>query len=291
VVSEVASACVAPPPWSGDAAATQVAADGHPGDVLFRVLGPIEFGHEGRTADLGPPKQRAFLAILLLNANQITPVDRIVDLLWPDGPPRQAAHAIQVYASELRKALDPIVGRGAIVWQAPGYLLRVDRNALDATVVERLTTEGVRQLGAGDLAAAEVTLGQARELWRGPPLAEFTYEEFAQEEIRHLTDVWLEGTEALAEAKSGLGDEATALSLAEAAIREDPLRERPQEVRIRSLYRLGRASEALRAYEQCRQHIAHELGAAIAASSLRDLAPATPATPAASGRSPSSRAP
>jgi basic membrane lipoprotein Med (substrate-binding protein (PBP1-ABC) superfamily)/DNA-binding SARP family transcriptional activator len=260
VVTEVASAGTAPPPWSGDATATQVATDGHPGDVLYRVLGPIEVGHEGRTADLGPPKQRAFLAILLLNANQITPVDRIVDLLWPDGPPRHAAHAIQVYASELRKALDPIVGREAIVWQAPGYLLRVDRNALDATVVERLTTEGVRQLGAGDLAAAEVTLGQARELWRGPPLAEFTYEEFAQEAIRHLTDVWLEGTEALAEAKSDLGDEATALKLAEAAIREDPLRERPQEVRIRSLYRLDRAAEALRAYEQCRQHIADELG-------------------------------
>jgi DNA-binding SARP family transcriptional activator/basic membrane lipoprotein Med (substrate-binding protein (PBP1-ABC) superfamily) len=227
--------------------------------VDYRVLGPLEVAQDGRSADLGPPKQRALLAILLLHANEIVPVDRLIDLLWPDLPPRHAAHAIQVYVSELRRVLEPLAGEHVIEWRAPGYVLRVDPETLDANLAERLVKEAAHEIEIGDLAAADSTLGRARELWRGPPLADFVYEEFAQDDIRHLTDVWLEGTETLAEVKLGLGDTTEVLTLAEAAIRQDPLRERAHEFRMLALYRAGRAAEALRSYESYRRALAEEL--------------------------------
>jgi len=227
--------------------------------VAYRILGPIEVEEDGRVANLGPPKQRALLAILLLNANQIVPVDRLIDLLWANRPPRRAAHAIQVYVSELRRVLEPLAGRDVIAWRSPGYALNVDPDTLDAIVAEHLVTEAAHDVEAGDLAAADAALGRARELWRGPPLSDFVYEEFAQDDIRRLTEIWLTGTETMAEVKLGLGDPATVLSLAEAAIREDPLRERPRELQMLSLYRIGRAVDALRSFEDYRRCLAAEL--------------------------------
>jgi basic membrane lipoprotein Med (substrate-binding protein (PBP1-ABC) superfamily)/DNA-binding SARP family transcriptional activator len=228
--------------------------------VAYRILGPFEVAVEGRAVALGPPKQRALLAILLLHANEILPVDRLIELLWAGRPPRHAAHAIQVYVSELRRVLEPVAGSDVIAWRSPGYVLTMDPDALDANLVERLVAEGARQAGVGDLGAADALLGRARQLWRGPPLSDFVYEEFAQDDIRHLTDVWLNGTETLAQVKLGLGDPAEGQLLAEAAIRQDPLRERPCELRMRSLYRSGHAAEALRAYEAYRRSLAAELG-------------------------------
>ena len=228
--------------------------------VAYRILGPFEVAVDGRAVALGPPKQRALLAILLLHANEIMPVDQLIELLWAGRPPRHAAHAIQVYVSELRRALEPVAGGDVIAWRPPGYVLTMDPDALDASLVERLVAEGARHVEAGDLGAADAVLDRARQLWRGPPLSDFVYEEFAQDDIRHLTDVWLKGTETLAEVKLGLGDAAEAQLLAEAAIRQDPLRERPCELRMLSLYRGGHAAEALRAYEAYRRSLAAELG-------------------------------
>lgn len=238
----------------------------------YRVLGPIEVASDGQVASLGPPKQRALLAILLLHANEIVPVDRCVDLLWPDRPPRSAAHAVQVYVSELRSALEPLGCRDAIRWQAPGYVLRLGQDELDAITVERLVAQGERELQADNVADAASTLGRARELWRGPPLADFVYDEFAQEDIRRLTETWLRGTELLADVQLRRGSLLDGLALAEAAIREDPLRERPRELQLLALYRLGRSADALRAFESYRRALDDELDLSPAAAlvHLRD---------------------
>jgi DNA-binding SARP family transcriptional activator len=78
--------------------------------MLFRLLGALEAGAGGTTVELGAPKQRALLAILLLHVGEIVPVDRLIDLLWGDDPPRTAAHSIQIYVPELRKAPEPVAG-------------------------------------------------------------------------------------------------------------------------------------------------------------------------------------
>ena len=62
----------------------------------FRLLGALEVSAQGTVAELGPPKQRALLAILLLHAGEIVPIDRLTDLLWGEDPPRTANHSIQI---------------------------------------------------------------------------------------------------------------------------------------------------------------------------------------------------
>jgi len=226
----------------------------------FRILGSLEAVADSATADLGPPKQRALLAILLLHVGEIVSVDRLIESLWPERPPRTAAHSIQIYVSELRKALAPLASGELIVTRQPGYQLQASSEAIDARQFERLVDQGLRHLQNGDRATGTELLRSALALWRGPALSDFTYEEFAQPYIRRLNDRHLDAIEELAAAVLAAGMIPDALSLLEAAIREDPLRERSREILMLALYRSGRHAEALRTYQRLRQLLGDELG-------------------------------
>src|SRR5256714_2292837 len=144
--------------------------------MRFRVLGPLEaLDGAGRPVRLGAPKQRVLLGMLLLHADRPVPVDRLVDALWPDGPPRSARQVLRTYASALRAALS-LDGLSA---QPAGYRLVVPPDELDLTVFERLADEGERALAGGDLplaaerlprarVAEELGIGPGPELRRGP---------------------------------------------------------------------------------------------------------------------------
>lgn len=182
------------------------------------MLGTLEAIGDGVVADLGPPKQRALLALLLLHSNQIVPVDVLVDGLWGDDPPRQAQHAVQVYVSELRRALAPLAGDEVVAWRAPGSVLSADEDAIDVPRFERLVADGLRRSEAGDADRAAALLREALALWRGPPLADVAYEEFAQPTIRRLTEARLVALEALAGLALGAADDAEALALADTVV-------------------------------------------------------------------------
>lgn len=226
----------------------------------FRILGSLEAVAGAATADLGTPKQRALLAILLLHAGEIVSVDRLVESLWPERPPRTAAHSIQIYVSELRKALAPLAAGDLIATRQPGYQLQASDDAIDARQFERLVDEGMRHLQAGERPAGAAMLRSALTLWRGPVLADFAFEEFAQPYIRRLNDRHLDAIEELAAVELAAGLISDALSLVEAAIREDPLRERSREILMLALYRAGRHAEALRTYQRLRKLLVEELG-------------------------------
>jgi DNA-binding SARP family transcriptional activator/basic membrane lipoprotein Med (substrate-binding protein (PBP1-ABC) superfamily) len=238
--------------------------------VAFRMLGALEATGGGVRADLGPPKQRALLALLLLHPNEIVPVDVLVDGLWGDEPPRQAQHAVQVYVSDLRRALAPLGGGEVLAWRSPGYVLSAGDDEIDARRFERLAAEGTRESSGGDPARAAALLREALGLWHGPPLADVAYEEFAQPAIRRLTEVHLAAGETLAGLDLAAGRDAEALPLAESVVAEDPLRERARERQMLALYRRGRAADALRAYDELRRGLADEIGAA-PSPSVRDL--------------------
>src|SRR3954447_21252408 len=104
----------------------------------FRILGPLEVQANGRTLDLGGPKQRALLALLLLDANRVVARDSLIDALWDESPPETARKALQVHVSQLRK----LVGRERLATCDPGYVLRVDDGELDAGRCARLLDEG-----------------------------------------------------------------------------------------------------------------------------------------------------
>lgn len=226
----------------------------------FRVLGALEAGAGTVVADLGPPKQRALLAILVLHVGEIVSVDRLTDLLWGDDPPRTAAHSIQIYVSELRKALEPIARRRLIHTRAPGYQLEASADDVDAKRFEALVAQGAAELQGGRHAEAVASLRAALDLWRGPVLSDFAYDEFAQPYVQRFHDLHLDAVETLAAAELAGGQGGRVVPLLEAAIREDPLRERSRELLMLALYRSGRHPEALRTYDQFRELLVEELG-------------------------------
>lgn len=229
--------------------------------MSFRILGALEaHGPGGSSVPLGPPKQRALLTILLLRAGELIPAEQLIDLLWAEEPPRTAAHSIHIYVSELRRILEPIIGPTALRTRPPGYVLEVPTDEIDATRFERLAAEGSRLLAGPDRAKGVRLLQEALGLWRGPALSDFAYEDFAQPYIRRLNDLHLDAIEALAAAELDAGRVAEVMTLLEAAIREDPLRERSRELLMLALYRTGRHAEALRTFEHLREQLEDELG-------------------------------
>ncbi len=226
----------------------------------FRVFGPLSVDSDDGPVDLGPPKQRAVLAILLLHADEIVPTDRIIDLVWGENPPRTAEHSVQIYISELRKALSGGSRADVIATRPPGYVLHAPPDSVDILWFQGLVREGMSALRAGDVVEGKSKLEQALEAWTDAPLAEFTYEEFAQGYIRRLGELRADALEALAEVNLDEGDLDNARDLARRAIAGDPMREGPRRIEMVALYRSGRQAEALRHYGDYQQLLAEELG-------------------------------
>src|SRR5579859_941379 len=146
--------------------------------MKFRVLGPIEAWVGDRKVELGAPKQRALLAVLLLNSERIVSQERLLQLLWQGSPPETAAHALEVYVSNLRKALAPQQPAEVIRRQPPGYLLRVDSESIDLRRFEHLAAKGRQMLDQGDAQGSLLLLREAMSLWRGPAFAGADSSEF-----------------------------------------------------------------------------------------------------------------
>ena len=156
--------------------------------MRFGILGPFEVADDqGRGVALGGPKQRSVLAILLLHAGEVVSIERLIDDLWGERPPATAAKTIQVYVSNLRKALSD----GVVVTQAGGYRLQPKSAEIDLDRFRALAAEGRGALEAGDPQGAAESLRAALALWRGTPLLDFAYEPFAQSEIARLEEARL----------------------------------------------------------------------------------------------------
>jgi DNA-binding SARP family transcriptional activator len=158
----------------------------------IRILGPLEVVAAGDPVDLPSGKARLLLAALVVHANQVVSTDRLFEFLWRGQPPGSAANTLQTYVSHLRRRLEPArrprQQSRLVITREPGYLLAVDRDQIDAVRFERLVGEARPILdSAPDKAAA--LLRTALSLWRGEPLADFTFEPFAQSEITRLTDL------------------------------------------------------------------------------------------------------
>src|SRR5215472_13637701 len=146
----------------------------------FAVLGAFRVDRDGAEVDLGPRLQRTLLAILVVEAGHVVPVDRLLDLLWREEPPAAAIASVQAYVSQLRRVLEP--GRApraparVLVTQDPGYLLRAADGQVDALRFQALARRAHDDLANGQTVAAAAGLDHALVLWRGAPLAEFTGE-------------------------------------------------------------------------------------------------------------------
>ena len=179
-----------------------------------------------------------------------------MEALWPGETPDTAAHAVQVYVSQLRKAL----GADVIARRAPGYSLELEPERVDLHRFVQLASDGRETLAAGDAASSATVLREALVLWRGPALADFAYEPFAQTEIARLEELRTVVLEERVVADLALGRHAELVSELEALVQAQPLRERPRAQLMLALYRSGRQADALAAYRTARETLVEELG-------------------------------
>ena len=208
----------------------------------FRILGPLEVLENGRQINLGGAKQKTLLATLLLRANEVVPIDRLIDALWENEAPETSRKALQVYISQLRKVL----GSERLETKRPGYLLRLESNELDVEHFEQLVAAG--------------EFRKALSLWRGPALAEFADDAFAQSDIARLEELHSACAEDRIDVDLASGRHAQLVGELEALVARHPLRERLRGQLMLALYRSGRQAEALDAYQVGRHLLSDELG-------------------------------
>jgi len=232
--------------------------------VQFRILGPLEVLDDQHLVELGRPKQRALLAVLLVHANQVVALDRLIEELWAQQPPAQATTSLQAYVSNLRRALEP--GRRArtpprvLVTQPPGYRLVVAAEDLDAARFVTLAEEGHRLLEDDQPGPAVQVLREALGLWRGPALADVADEAFAQAERQRLEELRLVVLEDRLAAELALGRHAAAAAELGELVGLHPFRERLHGLLMLALYRAGRQAEALGVFQSARRMLGEELG-------------------------------
>jgi class 3 adenylate cyclase len=210
---------------------------------------------DGRRLSLPGGQPRAVLALLLLNANEVVSADRVIDEIWGERPPDTARHALHGYVSRLRKALGP----DALMTQPGGYAAAVAPDGLDVNRFTAQVEEG-RRVSAADPERGAELLHDALALWRGPALADFTFEPFAQADIVRLEELRLVAQEERIDADLALGRHAGLAAELEALVERHPLRERFRAQLMLALYRSGRQAEALETYHEGRRALVEQLG-------------------------------
>jgi predicted ATPase/DNA-binding SARP family transcriptional activator len=216
--------------------------------MRFGILGTTLV--DGRPAPVAGPRLRALLAMLLLDAGRVVPVERLIDGLYGEQPPAGAVNAVQSQVSRLRQAL-PVEHDGS------GYRLAVDPDEVDAHRFTRLAADGHRALAAGDREAAAALLREALGLWRGEALADVRSAPFAAAPAGRLTELRRQAVEDRIEAELP----AAPITELRDLVAADPLREHTWALLMRALVAAGRPAEALTAFDEARRLLADELGA------------------------------
>ncbi|HYU86234.1 MAG TPA: BTAD domain-containing putative transcriptional regulator [Kribbellaceae bacterium] len=229
--------------------------------MKYFVLGPLEVaGVGGRPVAIRAKRIRALLAILLLHADKVVPLDRIIDGIWSDDPPRSALENVRTYISQLRSTLAQAGDRERLESHPGGYRLRTDPEQLDLHRFTTLAANGRQALRVGDYVNAVSLLGNASNLWRGAPLAELELgscvraKTIALEEQRwQVQNDWIS-------ARLAMGERTELVAGLQEMLGERPLDEGIWAWLITVLHSAGRTSEALAAFTRARNTLVAELG-------------------------------
>jgi DNA-binding NarL/FixJ family response regulator/DNA-binding SARP family transcriptional activator len=227
--------------------------------VEFRILGPLEVLEDGRPLALGTLKERIVLGVLLLHANEFVSRERLIDELWGESPPPTARKGVNVYVSQLRKALTRD-GLDPIATADGGYRLEVGSEALDVSRLQRVLAGGRERAAVGELEAAAELLREAHALWRGPTLAGLLLESHGRDEVAQLDELRLAALMDRIDCDLALGRHEEVLGELQVLVGEHPLLERLRAQLMLALYRADRQAEALEAYQAARELLVGELG-------------------------------
>jgi predicted ATPase len=236
--------------------------DWQSGSVRVVLLGPLRLDAEdGRSVPVGGVRLRMLLARLALDPGRFVPAAALVDALWGEQPPADAANALQSLVSRLRRTIRDATGVADVVLSGPaGYQLAVAADDVDVTRFDQLAQDGRAHLRSGRAADADAVLTEALDLWQGPALADVADAPFAPSAAVRLAEARLAAAEDRCAAVLALGRPSDALAQADRLIADHPLRERLVALRMRALAAVGRTADALAGYERTRQALADELG-------------------------------
>ncbi|MFC5063451.1 AfsR/SARP family transcriptional regulator, partial [Actinomycetospora atypica] len=230
------------------------------GELSVGVLGDVRAAIDGRPLDLGGPRQRAVLGMLVAAGGRIVSTDRFVEDLWSGEPPPKALGALQAYVSHLRRLLEP--GRAprtpasVLVSAAPGYRLALPPEQVDAWDLARL----VEAARSAPPAEALDLAGRALARWTGTPFAAYADEPWAAREATRLAEVHATAAEVAGEAALALGRPAAAVGVLDDLARAAPLRESGVALLARVLAGAGRTGDALAGLRAARELLADEPG-------------------------------
>jgi len=229
--------------------------------VEFRILGPLELVVDGGIRTLPAGAERAVLELLLLNAGRVVPASTLVDALWGEDLPVNAANALQGRVSRLRRVLaDAGLPGDLVVTRRPGYLADVAPESVDAHRCVRLVQEARRRADHNAPLEAIGLYEEALALWRGEPLAEFGDQEWARAEIGRLIALRAAAIEERVNLRLVLGHHAELVPELQELAARYPLQERLHGQLMLALYRSGRQADALAAYQRLRRTLDDELG-------------------------------
>ncbi|WP_324189279.1 BTAD domain-containing putative transcriptional regulator [Nocardia otitidiscaviarum] len=223
--------------------------------MQIRVLGPLEIRtDEGGAIEVSGARLRALLIALALEPGRAVPKAQLVDWIWGEQPPADAANALQALVSRLRRALPD----GALDVQAGGYRLAVPPHAVDAHRFEQL----LEQARGGTDPQRAPLLREALELWRGAPMRDVDIDSGAADAVvTRFEGLHLAALEDRYEAEIRLGAGADLVAELTEVVARHPLRERLAAALMRALAAAGRGAEALTVYQRTREALADELGA------------------------------
>jgi DNA-binding SARP family transcriptional activator len=232
--------------------------------LTVHVLGPVEVRWDGQPVELGGPQQRAVIAHLALDVGHVVSVERLIDRLWGDEPPRTPLGTLQSYVSRLRRALEPERVAGAspqiLVSEAPGYVLQLPPDQVDVHRFRSLVTAARAATDSGQPRNALDHFEDALALWRGPALGGVGPDDLVQAIVVRLDGERQSAREDRFEVLLALGRHAEAVSRLQTAVDEQPLRERLWALLALALYRSSRQADALRALSTARSMLLDELG-------------------------------
>jgi DNA-binding SARP family transcriptional activator/energy-coupling factor transporter ATP-binding protein EcfA2 len=233
-------------------------------DCDFGVLGPLVLRRRSGPVDIGGLKEQTLLAVLLARVNQVVSADSLIEEIWGERAPRTAAKTLQGYVARLRQAIEPDRPRGAapavLVTSGAGYQLRVVPSRVDAARFEQLVAKAARERAAGDWAGAAASLRTGLGLWRGDPYGDYLDAPACLAEAERLRELQQRAVENRIEADLAMGRAPEVVAELERLVRDYPIRERLWGQLMVALYRCGRQTEALRAYQRARSVLVEEMG-------------------------------
>ena len=240
--------------WYREDGRSAIQAGGYASRMDFLVLGPVTVHQDGEALPVGGSKQRSILALLVANIRHPVSLDRIVDSVYGEDARGGARHSVQTFISTIRRNLGDVVQK-----EGGGYVLAVDPESIDAVRFETTARAALASL-ADDPDGTATSLREALAMWRGHPYADVDGRAVFEPEITRLEELRLSVLEGRIDADLASGRHRELGGELEALTVEYPLRERFRAQQMVALYRSGRQTEALRAYERTRTHLGDEIG-------------------------------